>query len=109
MNAIPDNSIIVSDITNNSVKIIIKGDASLKKVKALGFVVSDHFMVKTVKDEVEKLELLKSLVNVDAFFKFGYGWYPSEVMGLYKENGLLSGAYKIISWSDPNNYEVEEK
>ncbi|GKW26496.1 hypothetical protein PEC311524_40900 [Pectobacterium carotovorum subsp. carotovorum] len=109
MNVIPDNSIVVSDISTNTVKLRVKGSESVKTVEDLGFLVSGQFMVKTVKDEGEKLELIKYLVNFDAFFVFGYGCYPSEIMGFYKEQHVYTDKYKIISWSDPNHYRIEEK
>ncbi|AVT59980.1 hypothetical protein ECA3403 [Pectobacterium atrosepticum SCRI1043] len=109
MNVIPDNSIVVSDIATNTIKLRVQGGDSVKEVEALGFLASDQFMVKTVKDENEKLELIKSLVKADAFFVFGYGWYPSEVMDFYKEKNAYIGKYKVISWSDPNHYNIEEK
>ncbi|MEQ9860964.1 hypothetical protein OI450_15695 [Pectobacterium cacticida] len=109
MNVIPDNSIVVSDIATNTVKLRVKGELSMREVEDLGFSASEEFMVKTVKDEGEKLDLIKSLVKIDAFFLFGYGWYPSEVMDFYKEKNDYIGKYKVISWSDPDHYKIEEK
>ncbi|MGI8490945.1 hypothetical protein QWJ20_20780 [Pectobacterium sp. S5] len=109
MNVIPDNYIVVSDIATNTIKLRVQGNDSVKEVEALGFLASGQFMVKTIKDEGEKLELIKSLAKVDALFVFGYGWYPSEVMGFYKEKNAYIGKYKVISWSDPNHYNIEER
>ncbi|MCU1795200.1 hypothetical protein [Pectobacterium polaris] len=109
MNVIPDNSIVVSDIATNTIKLRVQGNDSVKEVEVLGFLASGQFMVKTIKNESEKLELIKSLAKVDALFLFGYGWYPSEVMDFYKEKNAYIGKYKVISWSDPNNYNIEER
>ncbi|KAA8995765.1 hypothetical protein FJU30_23745 [Affinibrenneria salicis] len=109
MNIVPENSIIVSDIAGNTLKLRVLGDDSIKKMKLIGFLHSDGFMVKTVSNENEKLYLIKELVNADALFSFGYGWYPSAVMDFYKEKGIYKGKYKFISWSDPNHYQIKEK
>ena len=109
MNVMPRNSIIVSDIAGNTLKLRVLGDDSIKKMKVIGFLHSDDFMVKTVANENEKLDLIKELVKADALFSFGYGWYPSEVMDFYREKGIYKGKYKVISWSDPNHYQIEEK
>ncbi|AOR61156.1 hypothetical protein [Pectobacterium parmentieri] len=109
MNVIPDNSIVVSDIATNTVKLRVKGDDSVKEVEGMGFSASEQYMIKTVKDEGEKLELIKSLVKIDALFAFGYGWYPSEVMAFYKEKDAYIGKYKVIWWSNQNHYNIEEK
>ncbi|MFJ5430966.1 hypothetical protein ACIPUP_17645 [Pectobacterium actinidiae] len=109
MNTIPENTIVVSYITGDTLKIRVQGEDLINKVTYLGFVHSCSFMTKMVENEGDKIELIRELVKLDALFLFGYGWYPSEVMAFYKEKGLYTGKYKIISWSEPSHYQIEEK
>ncbi|MFJ5510540.1 hypothetical protein [Pectobacterium jejuense] len=87
----------------------MQGDDLTNKVKSLGFFNSCGFMTEVVKGGSDKLDLIRELVKLDALFLFGYGWYPSEVMEFYKEKGLYTGKYKIILWSEPGHYQIEEK
>ncbi|MDG0803662.1 hypothetical protein [Pectobacterium polaris] len=109
MNAMPDNTIIVNDIVGNTIKLRVKGEGLINKVKGLGFSHSDVFMIKIVEDENEKLNVIRELVKLEALFSFGYGWYPSEVMAFYKEKGIYTGSYKVISWSGQSHYRIEDK
>ena len=107
MNTLPDNAIIVREIANNTIKGIVQGRVPLVKLKLLGFSVTGKSISMTVSDECEKLKILNALIALDALFLFGYGWYPSEVMALYREQGFVTENYRIISWLDPVNYRIE--
>lgn len=109
MNTMPENTIVVSDIAGSTLKLSVQGEDLTNKMKSLGFLHSCGFMTKVLESESDKLYLIRELVKLDALFLFGYGWYPSEVMGFYKEKGLYTGKYKIISWSEPAHYQIEEK
>lgn len=109
MNTMPENTIVVSDIAGSTLKLSVQGEDLTNKMKSLGFLHSCGFMTKFVESESDKLYLIRELVKLDALFLFGCGWYPSEVMGFYKEKGLYTGKYKIISWPEPDHYQIEEK
>lgn len=109
MNTMPENTIIVIDMTGSTVRLSVQGEDLTNKVKSLGFFHSCGFMTKAVESESDKLYLIREMVKLDALFLFGYGWYPSEVMGFYKEKGLYTGRYKIILWSKPGHSQIEEK
>lgn len=109
MNIMPSNSIVVVDIVGDFIKTRVLGSKQMRMLEGLGFVYSDAFMLKKASGESEKIQIIDKLVKEDALFMFGYGWYPSEVMAYYKENGVYSGKYKVISWLDKDNYRIEEK
>ncbi|MCR4457274.1 MULTISPECIES: hypothetical protein [unclassified Pseudescherichia] len=108
MNKIPDNSIIVTDITSKIIEVIISGDASVEKVKEMGFVChTDSFSVQIL-DEEDKINKIKKLISANALFSFGYGWYPSEVIAYYKDRGVDFGIYKVIRWAGKDEYKIED-
>jgi hypothetical protein len=41
------------------------------------------------------------------FFSGGREWCPAEVFEYLREQSLLKGSYKKISWADPNNYRID--
>lgn len=108
MNRIPENSIVVIDISSKIFEILASNQELKTLMESIGFIHSEKSMIYFIKDEKDKIEKIQSLVNYGALFSFGYGWYPSEIIANYKDNGLSFGKYKVISWSDPNTYRIEE-
>ena len=109
MNKMPDNSIIIVDIAGNTLKLRVSSDDLINKMKMLGFSLSNELMELIVDNEQDKIKIIKMLINEDAFFLYGIGWSPSEIMEYYKDKGIKLEKYKIIYWTDPNTYHVEER
>ncbi|MEQ4617712.1 MAG: hypothetical protein ABN482_06650 [Corticimicrobacter sp.] len=107
MNATPPDTIIVQDIAAEKIRIRVEGQCLLSEMKHLGFRAENDCMVRITHDQAEKIQILATLAKMDALFLFGYGWYPSEVMALYREQGLYCGSYKVISWSSPDCYRID--
>lgn len=109
MNKIPNDSIIVVDISSKAIEIVASNNGLMDEMKSLGFIHFNDYLSFHFINEDEKKKIIKMLINKGALFSFGYGWYPSEVMAYYKENGVDFGPYKIISWRDKNTYHIEER
>ncbi|HFT7228346.1 MULTISPECIES: hypothetical protein [Enterobacter] len=105
----PTNSIIVIDIAGNPIKIRVLGKNLIDKMKLIGFSEAEQFMTISVNDDQDKQRIIKILINEDALFLYGHGWYPSEVMEYYKEQKINFGKYKIIYWTDKDKYCIEER
>lgn len=60
----------------------------------------------TVMNDTEKATLFDQLRQLEVSFSAGREWSPSEVFEHLREQGLLSGKYKRISWSSPHKYNV---
>ncbi|HCW3117111.1 TPA: hypothetical protein OXC75_005032 [Citrobacter amalonaticus] len=109
MNKMPNDSIIVIDMAGNNIKIRVSSQDLINKMQAIGFSLIDEFMVLSISDDQDKQRAIKLLINENALFLYGHGWYPSEVMEYYKEQNISFGKYKIIYWTDKDNYHIEEK
>ncbi|MFV9298567.1 hypothetical protein [Citrobacter amalonaticus] len=105
----PNDSIIVIDMAGNNIKIRVSSQDLINKMQAIGFSLIDEFMVLSISDDQDKQRAIKLLINENALFLYGHGWYPSEVMEYYKEQNISFGKYKIIYWTDKDNYHIEEK
>jgi hypothetical protein len=60
-------------------------------------------------DENEKVRLFKELRDLGIAFSAGRDWSPSEQFEELRERGLITGKYKHIGWSGPDNYKVDER
>jgi hypothetical protein len=105
----PDNAIIVTDIAGNSIKIRVSGRNLVDKMKLIGFLITNQLMTLAVSDDQEKQRIIKKLINENALFLYGHGWYPSEVMAYYKDQKIDFGECKIIYWTDKDTYHIEER
>ncbi|EOF5434975.1 hypothetical protein ACK1MO_004768, partial [Salmonella enterica] len=103
------NSIIVIDIAGNLIKIRVFGQSLIDKMKLIGFSMMDQFMILSVNDDQDKQRVIRTLINENALFLYGHGWYPSEVMEYYKEQKINFGKYKIIYWTDMDTYHIDER
>lgn len=109
MNKVPNDSIVVVDISSEAIEIVASNRELIDKMKILGFIHCNESLLFYFGNEGEKKKAIKILINENALFSFDYGWYPSEVMAHYIENGIYFGPYKVISWRDENTYHIEER
>lgn len=107
MNKIPDNSIVVTDITSKIIEVVISGESCIGEIKKIGFVCHAGSFSVQILDEEDKINKIKELISANALFSFGYGWYPSEVVAYYKERGVNFGIYKVIRWTGKDQYKIE--
>ncbi|PJG58327.1 hypothetical protein [Aeromonas cavernicola] len=107
MNKRPDNTIIVTDINSNKIKLIANNEQLVSDMNNIGFTVDGDYMVQSFSTENDIVSMINRLIDREVLFLFGYGWYPSEIVGFYKDRNMVSKSYKVISWRDPDNFVVE--
>ncbi|MWP62728.1 hypothetical protein [Gilliamella sp. Pas-s25] len=108
MNKVPQNEIIIVDMSEN-IKVLVTSNDKKEKVKKIGFTdVDDSYMIYFVDDLQDKINKIKELINEEALFSYGIGWSPSELMSYYIELGFNFNKYKIISWSNKSTYHIIE-
>ncbi|CDL84568.1 hypothetical protein [Xenorhabdus szentirmaii] len=90
---LPDNSIIVSDIAGDTLRLIISRNENelINQMKLLDFSLvtyesykndssSPYFIELSANNENDKLEIIKKLISKGALFSYGHSWHPSEVL-----------------------------
>lgn len=105
----PSNSIIVIDMAGGVIKLRVSGAALTDEMKLIGFSVNDQVMTLNVSNDQDKQRVIQLLINAGAFFLYGNGWYPSELMEYYKDQKVDIGKYKVIFWTDKDTYHIEER
>lgn len=75
----------------------------------MGFSLTGEFMTLSVEDDEGKYRVIRLLIGEGAFFIYGHGWYPSELMEYYKEQGINFDKYKVLYWTDKDTYHIEER
>ncbi|MDE9456097.1 hypothetical protein [Xenorhabdus bovienii] len=130
MSRFPENSIIVEDISTNTLNIMVtkNGDMLVNKMKLLGFFLMNdeireyykdddryyidpfaNFMKLSVDTEEEKIKIIILLIKEEALFSCGRNWSPEEVMDYYKKDKkLISEKYKTIHWYGSEKYYIRE-
>ncbi len=105
----PTEEIVVLDMAGDYARVRSAGLANEDTLKNLGFVEGDGYMTVRLRSLDARIELTKKLMELDALFSVGPGWSPAELIEYYREQGLVSGAYRAISWKNPEHYQVVSK
>ncbi|MFJ3456052.1 hypothetical protein ACIPMZ_03670 [Scandinavium goeteborgense] len=105
----PSNSIIVIDMVGNIIELRVSGTALIDEMKLIGFSVNDKNMTLNVSNNQDKQRVIQLLISAEAYFLYGNGWYPSELMEYYKDQGVDIGKYKVIFWTDKDTYHIKER
>jgi hypothetical protein len=77
---------------------------------SLGFK-HDQELSMYVKDTANlstKAALFARLRDLDVCFSDGKEWCPSELFEYFREQNLLHGKFKRVSWTAPNSYRIIE-
>lgn len=72
----------------------------------LGFEHEKTRFAKSVSDDFERVDVIKSLITHKALFIGGAGWSPAELVIYYKEQGKLHESFSEIIWRNPEQYEI---
>ncbi len=107
MNKRPDNTLVVTDINSNKIRLIANNERLVSDMINIGFIVDGDCMTQSFSTESDTVVMINNLIDYGVLFLFGYGWYPSEIVGFYKDKNMIKKSYKVISWRDPDNFVVE--
>jgi sarcosine oxidase gamma subunit len=64
---------------------------------------------RAVADEAEKARVMAALREAGVSFARGREWSPAEVFERLRDQGLLTGAFRSISWLGPDRFHVREE
>jgi hypothetical protein len=64
---------------------------------------------RAVADDAEKAQVMAELRQAGVSFARGREWSPAEVFERLRDQGLLTGAFRSISWLGPDRFHVGEE
>ena len=105
----PAGEIVVADIAGSRALVVCNKPSVEAALLGLGFQVEGANAVRTIPDDDDRKALVNELIRLDALFSAGTGWRPAELLGLYREQGVVSGSYKVIFWRNPRDYAIETR
>jgi len=105
----PNNEIVVLDIAGDFAHARTGNPARKSDLFELGFVEKADDLVLPLHNEEDRVRIIKKLVDLKALFSYGPGWSPSELVGYYRDKGLVSGTYRVIAWTSPENYRISKQ
>lgn len=100
------NYMLVTILEPNRIVVELKGGNDETNLLSLGFHKKGTTYTINFDNEKQKISLVEKLARAGAFFSYGHGWAPSEVMGYLKEEGKINVPYKVIMWRSPKDYEI---
>lgn len=107
---IPGNEVVVLDIAGTLAKVSCADPKVKAQLSALGFVDEVSMqMARRISDDIDRRGLVLELVKLGALFSGGRDWSPAELMDHYREQGVIAGRYRVITWTSPTQYVVAER
>ena len=105
------NYIIIHDLAGSRI-VAQCDDLKLQQILiSLGFIKEQNdFLIKRIDTEEERIHIIKNLMqNYQVLFSDGRDWSPAELILYYRDQGIINGKIKIISWLNKDKYNIIEK
>lgn len=68
----------------------------------------DEYKISSSDDDI-KANIFAQLRTLKICFTHGREWCPAEVFKHLRDIGLLSGGFRVITWTDPGRYVVRDE
>ncbi|MBU3069844.1 hypothetical protein KOI40_08425 [Aestuariicella sp. G3-2] len=80
------------------------------RLKSLGFSFDSSLSmyIKNTSDQSDKANTFALLRDSGVGFSDGKEWCPSELFEYFREQKLITGKFKRISWSNPKSFTIKE-
>lgn len=102
----PKNELVVLDIAGNRARVQCDVSNIKTVLSSLGFVYEDDHMVREIADDSDRQKLVRELITLGGLFTAGRDWSPSELVEYYREQGFVSGSYRVVTWKNPDHYVI---
>ncbi len=98
----------VTKADDNVVRVKLIKQAFQDELTYLGFAYDSDLgeYIFPISGNEEKAIIFDKLRVLEVSFSGGKEWCPAEVFEYLREIGLLSGSFKKISWSGPQDYHL---
>jgi hypothetical protein len=106
---IHNDEIVVTDIAGAYARVHATSSVHKRNLVTIGFVEEGDVLVLLLRDERDRAEAIKMLIDLGALFSVGTGWSPAELVEHYREQGLISGSYRAIAWKNPEQYLISQR
>lgn len=106
---IPDNEMVVIDVAGDYARVQTTNSAHRQSLVRMGFVEEYDRLSLPLKDKNDRAKVVQMLIGFGALFSDGRDWSPAELVAYYRELGLVSGSYRVITWRNPNDYFVSKR
>ena len=109
MMKMPAEDIVVVDISGRVAKLYSSASKREEDLQNAGFLRFGSELNRPISDDVDRIELIKFLIDVGAFFSSGRDWSPEEIVEQYKGQGAVTQGYYAIAWTTPDNYVISSR
>lgn len=108
MTNLPQNETVVVDVAGNRCVVLTDVPAHAHVLQSNGFVMEGDQWTRQISNDAERQRLVKMLIDLKALFSAGRDWSPEEVVEHYRDTGVVTAAYRSISWLKPDQYRIVE-
>lgn len=102
----PDDKAVVIEIAGHRAVIECSSLVLETRLLGMGFSSQNGRLSRDIADELDRKNLARQLVEIDALFSAGRDWSPESLLDLYREQGVIQTPYKVIFWRSPSEFEI---
>lgn len=111
MRSIDGPPAFVSHIGESRIRVRVGRTENRQRLAQLGFVMDEEqpseLMIQMPNRE-GVIQMISTLRDLGFAFSVGKGWGPAEIVEFYREQNLLVGDYKKISWRNSDEWTITE-
>ncbi|MGG7604690.1 hypothetical protein [Massilia sp. BKSP1R2A-1] len=101
------NEIIVLDIAGERALVHAANSFQRRELRRIGFAEGlDDRMVMPLHDDDARVRVVVRLIDLGALFSDGRDWCPAALVHYYREQSLIKGSFRVITWRNPEEFFV---
>lgn len=104
-----EDELIVLDIAGSYARLKTGSPITESALITKGFIREGEQLIKPIIDDSERRNVVCDLILMGALFAAGRDWSPAELVDFYKEQGLFTQQYRVISWKNSGSFEITSK
>jgi hypothetical protein len=97
---LPIDEIVVKDIAGDEARVYVTNSAHKSDLIGIGFNGKNNDLAKPLHCVEDRIRAVLRLIELGALFSDGRDWSPAEVVEYYREQGFISGPYRVIAWKN---------
>ena len=107
--SMPTDELVVVTISGGVTRVFAATKSFDAELSDLGFFRKGDELSRAISSEDDRKAVAVALVKLGAIFSSGKEWSPEEVLDLYREQGIFTERYRVISWRTPATFVISNR
>jgi len=105
----PVDEIVVTEVAGDQARVQATSSIHKSQLSRLGFEEQADALARPISGVDDRIHVLAKLIELGALFSAGRDWSPEELVQYYREQGSISGPYRVIAWKNHEQFEISTR